>query len=532
MFNAGSIVGSLGLDLDPYQRSILKAQGLSATFGTTLSTMLAAPLLGVANLAARAGQELVNMATAGIAAFQQNVKDVAAFVDELDDLSAKAAVSVEFLSTFGRIAEDSGSSTQAFADMLAILNRNLTEMYAAAASGKDETGISRFLDKEGKLVSTEEAVLRIADAVKEMSAQEASGFLNDLMSRGATDLIPMLKGGSDELQRMARIIREVGGEVDQELANAGGKFSMLGTVFGAAWQGIKNELARPVLQAAAANFAMFTESIKVGANAVRTFIHAAWSGILQALGVAPSDTMLQYLKQIETWVNDNRETITGLFRDVAETVSGWLSSLKDVNVVLDSVLAAIDKGRKFDPLRWIREQVDPRKMFRSTANDTVSDLKPQDAITAVIHNRLSPAQVGGVMIGPIEGPRVNPFTMDKGNRFAGELMEMFQAADFTRLARDSQDATRGLQSLARQAMAATDAMGGLRGATRSEASGDERGQDAGNKIDVHVTVPPFDPNEAASVYAAKVLPIFRAEIDRRTRTMTALTQSHRVLGGL
>src|SRR4051812_2205082 len=112
MFDAGSAASKLGLDLSEYTRGMLQATSLAQLFPQTVTTFIANPLLGVVEVAEKAGGALAGIVSAWMDA-------VGAFAKRADDIGDKAAslgVKPEFLSGVGAAFKDAGSSVEGFGD--------------------------------------------------------------------------------------------------------------------------------------------------------------------------------------------------------------------------------------------------------------------------------------------------------------------------------------------------------------------------------------------------------------------------------
>lgn len=276
MFQAGSIVGKMGLDISGWTRSMLEANAISALFPATVRNFLASPLLGLIGVAQDAARSI-----------KEAFLEIGRAADNAGEAAEKAGVSVEFLTGVGAAAQDAGSSVEGLADSLKFLNNNAAD----AASGNKVTakafrdlGVS-VVDAAGQVKDTEELFYDVADAIAELETpqQKVQAAMN-LLGRGGVDMIATLNKGSMGIKTFAADIKALGGTIDQDLANAGDKFGTLETYVSAAWTGIKRAVAEPILQYVAAHFEEVKAKIFAFASQARQFIAEHFIPAMQKLG--------------------------------------------------------------------------------------------------------------------------------------------------------------------------------------------------------------------------------------------------------
>ncbi len=147
-------------------------------------------------------QTLVPLATgAGLVAMGKGAIDAA---DDMNDLSQKTGVSVERLSQLQQAADKSGTSLDAVGGAMVKLNRGLAEgADSKAGEALKSLGINAN-DATGKLKSTDQIMLEVADKFAKMpdSAQK-SALAMQLFGKSGADLIPLLNGGRDSIESLS-----------------------------------------------------------------------------------------------------------------------------------------------------------------------------------------------------------------------------------------------------------------------------------------------------------------------------------------
>jgi hypothetical protein len=238
-FVAGAIIGKIGLDTSGLSGGIGTAVSLAASAGPAL----AAPFLAAFHLIEEAGKKAFDFVI-------DSIESVGHHFDDMGEAAERAGVSTQFLSTVGIAAKDSGGSIEELGHAMTILARNAAD---AAEGNKDaiksfaKVGLSQG-DVAGSLDDMEglfKLVVSGIGEIDEKALKTKSTF--DLFGRGGTTLTPLINQGNEGIQMMIDLMVRLGANVTAEDAKAGDAFGTLSTLIGAAWQGVQNELARPVL---------------------------------------------------------------------------------------------------------------------------------------------------------------------------------------------------------------------------------------------------------------------------------------------
>jgi TP901 family phage tail tape measure protein len=273
-FVAGAVVGNLILNTSGFTGGIAGAASAALAGGPTI----AAPILAALNLIQETAKKAFD-------AIVSTIKEVGHEFDDLGETAEKAGVGVEFLSSVGRLAADAGSSTQGLADAMKFLARNAAE---AAAGGEEQVKAFRAVglsqeDVKARLNDLPGLFTAVADGFGGLAskAQETQTAM-DLFGRAGTELIPTLHQGSRGDRDWQELMGRLGATVTEENAKAGDAFGKLGSIIDAAWTGLKNQLATPILEGISGNAEELQDLIVSIADAARELIPPVLAVIFEA----------------------------------------------------------------------------------------------------------------------------------------------------------------------------------------------------------------------------------------------------------
>jgi len=165
----------------------------------------------------------LNVAKAAYAAVSGVVKsavlDSLNMADALDKQAKQANVSTTVLQEYGYAAKQSGASQEAMTAGLTRLTENAYKAFNGnkkLSEGFDTLGVS-VRDAKGNFkdsnIIVEETIKKLAD-LKDPAQQSALAV--DLLGKGGRDLVPMLRGGSEEIDNM----RKAAGDLGQVLSGS------------------------------------------------------------------------------------------------------------------------------------------------------------------------------------------------------------------------------------------------------------------------------------------------------------------------
>lgn len=227
----------------------------------------------------------------GLGAIAKGAIDAA---DNMNDLRQKTGVSVEQLSRFQQAAEKSGTSLQGVSSAMVKLNRNLATDNKAASEALADLGISAT-DASGKLKSTDQVMLEVADAFAKMpDGAEKSAAAMALFGKSGADLVPLLNGGRESIESLrATMTGEFAAGADalnDKIATIQTRFAEVGIKIGTAVMPAFSALADVIIGVADAfsNLPGPIQAIVVGVGALAAafiILAPAISAIVSLAGV-------------------------------------------------------------------------------------------------------------------------------------------------------------------------------------------------------------------------------------------------------
>ncbi|MEI6032467.1 MAG: phage tail tape measure protein, partial [Synechococcaceae cyanobacterium ELA739] len=163
------------------------------------STGLKGALSSVGGMSSALGALVPLASGAGLVTLAKHAIDLG---DDMNDMSQKTGVSVEMLSKFKQAAESSGTSVEGVTNAMVKLNKNMGTGNKATSEALKDLGISAT-DANGKLKSTDEVMLEVADKFQKMpdGANKTTAAIA-LFGKAGADMIPMLNGGRDSIESM------------------------------------------------------------------------------------------------------------------------------------------------------------------------------------------------------------------------------------------------------------------------------------------------------------------------------------------
>lgn len=243
MATAGSVVIDLLMRTGAFETDSKRAEKRLREMGKT------AKQAGIAIGAAVAG--------AGTA-LALGVKNAIDFADELSKMSQRTGISVEALSRLEVAASQSDTSLESLQKAMVNLGRAQLE---AREGTEDQVALFKALGIESQELEdlAPDALLkRIADAFKATAdSPEKAAVAVKLFGKAGAELIPMLNGGSEQLERFDRLSDELGNTLSTETALAAAEFNdkidLLRIGFNGVWREAATNLL-PTLDKLAADF--------------------------------------------------------------------------------------------------------------------------------------------------------------------------------------------------------------------------------------------------------------------------------------
>ena len=167
-------------------------------------------------------------ALVGVGALGSFTKDILQLGDRLQKVSLQLGVTVEELEILQFAASQSGVSTDQLNTALQKFTRNVGEAEQGTAAQKDAfeaLGIS-IQDSQGNLKGTSELFAEVSQSISgiESPAQKAA-IATDLFGRAGIELLPLLNTGASGIAGFGQTLRDAGGIIGTDAANAFSKFN-------------------------------------------------------------------------------------------------------------------------------------------------------------------------------------------------------------------------------------------------------------------------------------------------------------------
>jgi hypothetical protein len=304
-FDAGSISGKIGLDINPYTQGMLQATSIAQLFPQTVTNFLANPLLGIVGVA--------KSVTSSLSAMFSNATK---YADDMGDLAEQVGVTVENLTALGQVASMSGGSVEMVSDAFRFLGKNVSEAMANAESAAGKTfaklGVA-FTDARGDSRALEAIMLDLADAFERLPAgAERTAVAMELLGRSGTGMVPTLAQGSAALREQMERMKEYGAAVSQSSRESSDAWNDAMGEMSLAWQGLQQTAAEPI-----------------------------------------RDALLPYLNAALDWVRENMPTIRETIREAMQSAKQYFEEFGPVAVQISKVvIAAIREVGEFLQSSW------------------------------------------------------------------------------------------------------------------------------------------------------------------------------------
>ena len=182
-------------------------------------------------------------ATAGVA-LGKSISDVSKYGDHVDKMSQKIGFSAEGFQKWDYVLNRAGTSIDSMAPVMKTLSN-------AAVSNSDafqQLGISQ---EEVANMSQEELFGRTIEALSGMEeGAERTALASKLLGRGASELAPLINGGTEAIEEQMKMAEEYGMVMSDEGVKASADFVDAQTTLQGTLTGLKNKVTADFLPAA------------------------------------------------------------------------------------------------------------------------------------------------------------------------------------------------------------------------------------------------------------------------------------------
>jgi len=241
-FDAGSIMGRVGLNVSPFAQSMLEAGSIARSFPPIVQSFIANPLLAVVDIARGVGRAIGGAFT-----------EATTFADDMGDLAQSIGVGVQALTGLGFVASLAGSNAEEVASSYRFLGRSIQDALENADSEAGKTfnrlGV-RLLEADGSSRSLENVMLDLADAFTRLPEGAArTSAAMDLLGRGGTAMLPTLLQGSQAIRDQMAQMDRYGVTVTQVSQISADKWNDAMGEMGLAFRGLRQSIAEPIRDA-------------------------------------------------------------------------------------------------------------------------------------------------------------------------------------------------------------------------------------------------------------------------------------------
>lgn len=274
----------VGADLTDLQKKLKQAQKMFKNLGKDLNKI---------------GESMTKKITVPIvavgAAFATMGLKAAKAADDLADLSMVTNIGVEDLQAYAYVGDILGTDLETITGAQTKLTRSIAEAHAGnkdAIQSFQELGVSIY-DTEGNLRTADDIFWDVLDALGKIEDPVLRDALAmQLMGKSAQDLNPLIKAGSEEIQKYMDKAKELGLVMSEEqvtaLAELNDAWSTLKFQFGAVGNIIAATLA-PALQelidSVSAKLPEVTQNLNDMVNAFLELDPSTQAFILSAIGL-------------------------------------------------------------------------------------------------------------------------------------------------------------------------------------------------------------------------------------------------------
>lgn len=212
-------------------------QDAGSTFGSSFGSKLKSGML-------MAGAGIAAFGAAAGVALGKSISDVSKYGDHVDKMSQKIGFSAEGFQKWDYVLQRAGTSIDSMAPVMKTLSN-------AAVSNSDafqQLGISQ---EEVANMSQEELFGRTIEALSGMEeGAERTALASKLLGRGASELAPLINGGTEAIQEQMEMAEKYGMVMSDEAVKASADFVDAQTTLQGAMTGFKNSVTAEFLPAA------------------------------------------------------------------------------------------------------------------------------------------------------------------------------------------------------------------------------------------------------------------------------------------
>jgi phage-related protein len=328
------------------------------------------------------------------------------FADDLLTTSAQTGISTDSLQKWDYAARFIDTDVETMTGSMAKMIRQMATAQSgtgASAAAFKELGIG-ITDSNGKLRDSETVFFEAIDALGKISSEtERDALSMQIFGKSAQDLNPLIKAGSDELNRLGQEAQNAGLVLDEQAVGALGNFDDTMQRIQAQTQGLSRSLAVEFLPVVSG---VMTEVQTVLAGVGTALKDGFQPEDIQTIGSMISqklidgiNTIAQYLPSVITTISGMLTQIVGVIVTILPTLlpplmEGATQLLTGLLTALSTNIAPIAAAATTIVVQFITFLINNLPLLFTTASQLITSLA--DGITDALP-KLIPAAIDGVM---------------------------------------------------------------------------------------------------------------------------------------
>jgi hypothetical protein len=276
----------------------------------------------------QATQHMAAFAAAAGAAVAGAVYKFAAFGDELQKNSLRTGVAVEALSALNYAAGQSGASVEAVAKSFAGLARFTNDLRRGSATAVDAMQMMGLELDDLAGLSPEQSYRVLADAIAGIEDPLLQGAAaQQIFGRSGRELLPMLKGGSAEIDRLTAKAEHLGTVFDQRTADSA-----------AAVTDAMDDMSTALTAATVRFGAMFAPAVTAALTAMAGFVGEN-QNLIRVIGVTAAGVGVFSAAMLLLSARTKAYAAAAAFAKMVTSPAGFLQVAAAVGVTVGAVAA-------------------------------------------------------------------------------------------------------------------------------------------------------------------------------------------------
>ena len=285
--------------------------------------------------------------TGAVYAISRLVTDVAKAGDDFHKMSLRVGVTTEKLSALGYAAGISGTNIETVEKSLRYLSKVMLDFSQGIGEARDtfEALDISVLTADGHLKDTADLLIELSDKFKNMTnATKMAAYASELFgARAGTQLLPLLKLGSEGIEELTEKARKLGIVFDTESAEKAAEFTDRMLDLTGAIDGVKRVIGMELLPVLTEYAKTITEITTENKKVIASFIEFS-------KGIISTGTTAGALNQmLMEWVHGIEEADYGKFgknieKALKKAVAKFKTSTKEVVAEYDKINHSLEES--------------------------------------------------------------------------------------------------------------------------------------------------------------------------------------------